>query len=233
MTTTDKPSRLRRVGSLAFFVTGLALLVTAVLLLRITMVTDYLYHATVKDPERTPPAGNVIVAPADGSFLSRRTRLNRTRNHALIRKPNSAPRGSSTMATVASATAASASFSRKSSRPRDHSSFASHLFRASILRRRSNRDPISMQRPYRTASFSNSKTELSSRDRVPRSRSPRGSVGSGAGSLWSEESSRSRCSIEATTPSPACASGSLRNPRAPARFSHRNCAPASISSLLS
>ena len=32
-------------------------------------MTDYLYHAAVKDPERTPPAGNVIVAPADGRVL--------------------------------------------------------------------------------------------------------------------------------------------------------------------
>ena len=69
MTASDRPSRLRRVGGLAFFVAGLALLITAVLLLRITMVTDYLYHATVKDPERTAPAGDAIVAPADGTVL--------------------------------------------------------------------------------------------------------------------------------------------------------------------
>lgn len=38
-------------------------------LLRFSVVTDYFYHALVKDPERTPPAGDVIVAPADGTVL--------------------------------------------------------------------------------------------------------------------------------------------------------------------
>jgi len=69
MMTDNKGSRVRFAASLAFFVAGLALLAVAVLLLRITVVTDYLYHATVKDPERTPPAGDVIVAPADGRVL--------------------------------------------------------------------------------------------------------------------------------------------------------------------
>ena len=39
------------------------------LLLRLTLVTDYMVHAVVKDPEREAPPGNVIVAPADGTVL--------------------------------------------------------------------------------------------------------------------------------------------------------------------
>lgn len=48
---------------------GLALLAALLLLLRFAVVTDYLYAALVKDPERRPPAGRVIVAPADGTVL--------------------------------------------------------------------------------------------------------------------------------------------------------------------
>jgi phosphatidylserine decarboxylase len=40
-----------------------------VLLLNFARVTDYLYHAFVKDPVRHAPAGNVIVSPADGTIL--------------------------------------------------------------------------------------------------------------------------------------------------------------------
>lgn len=64
-----KRSRLRLTAALAFFIAGLALLGTSVLLLRITVVTDYLYHSTVKDPERTAAPGDVIVSPADGRIL--------------------------------------------------------------------------------------------------------------------------------------------------------------------
>jgi phosphatidylserine decarboxylase len=39
------------------------------LLLRFAAVTDHLYHALVKDPERVIPEGRVIVAPADGIVL--------------------------------------------------------------------------------------------------------------------------------------------------------------------
>jgi phosphatidylserine decarboxylase len=48
---------------------GVLVLVLLVLLLRLAAVTDHLYHALVKDPERHPPAGRVIVAPADGTVL--------------------------------------------------------------------------------------------------------------------------------------------------------------------
>lgn len=46
-----------------------AILLLCVILLRFAAVTDYLYHATVKDPERVSPGGSVIVAPADGTVL--------------------------------------------------------------------------------------------------------------------------------------------------------------------
>ncbi len=48
---------------------GLSLLVVIVLLLRLSIVTDHFYHALVKDPPRTIPAGNNIVSPADGLVL--------------------------------------------------------------------------------------------------------------------------------------------------------------------
>ncbi len=67
--TRPRPSLLRRIGGWSFLLAGLATLVLAILLFRITVVTDYLYHAAVKDPLRVAPAGNVIVAPADGRIL--------------------------------------------------------------------------------------------------------------------------------------------------------------------
>ena len=48
---------------------GIAALAVALLLFRFAVVTDYAYHALVKDPERTPPAGDVVVAPADGTVI--------------------------------------------------------------------------------------------------------------------------------------------------------------------
>jgi phosphatidylserine decarboxylase len=51
------------------FVVGLVVLAGLLLLLRLSVVTDHLYHAMVKDPERTPPPGKVLVAPADGTVL--------------------------------------------------------------------------------------------------------------------------------------------------------------------
>lgn len=44
-------------------------LIGVLLLLRFSLVTDHLYAAAVKDPERTIPSGQVIVAPADGTVL--------------------------------------------------------------------------------------------------------------------------------------------------------------------
>ena len=49
--------------------TGLAILVFILLLLRLSVVTDHFYHALIKDPPRTIPAGNNIVSPADGIVL--------------------------------------------------------------------------------------------------------------------------------------------------------------------
>ncbi|UCF44075.1 MAG: phosphatidylserine decarboxylase [Planctomycetota bacterium] len=48
---------------------GLLLLATVLLLLRLSVVTDYFYHALIKDPPRQIPPGNNIVAPADGIVL--------------------------------------------------------------------------------------------------------------------------------------------------------------------
>ncbi|NLI76290.1 MAG: phosphatidylserine decarboxylase [Candidatus Riflebacteria bacterium] len=50
-------------------VMGLSALTGLLLLLRLPLATDYLYHSLVKDPDRHPPAGRVIVAPADGTIL--------------------------------------------------------------------------------------------------------------------------------------------------------------------
>jgi phosphatidylserine decarboxylase len=62
-------SALRNAGSWAILVIGVLLLAAILLMLRFTVATDYLYHALVKDPERTAPAGPVIVSPADGTVL--------------------------------------------------------------------------------------------------------------------------------------------------------------------
>jgi phosphatidylserine decarboxylase len=48
---------------------GLLMLVLVLLLLRLSIVTDYSYHAMVKDPHRQVPAGNNIVSPADGTVI--------------------------------------------------------------------------------------------------------------------------------------------------------------------
>ncbi len=48
---------------------GLLVLLLVLLLLRLSIVTDYAYHAFVKDPERQIPSGNNIVSPADGTIL--------------------------------------------------------------------------------------------------------------------------------------------------------------------
>jgi len=63
------PVRRGRRAAWALFVLGLVLLGAVIVLLRLTIATDYLYHSLVKDPERIAPDGPVIVAPADGTVL--------------------------------------------------------------------------------------------------------------------------------------------------------------------
>ncbi len=48
---------------------GVLILVLVLLLLRLSVVTDYFYHALVKDPPRQIPPGKNIVSPADGTVL--------------------------------------------------------------------------------------------------------------------------------------------------------------------
>jgi phosphatidylserine decarboxylase len=50
-------------------VAGATLLLFVLVLLRFSVVTDYLYHGLIKDPARLAPSGDVIVAPADGYVL--------------------------------------------------------------------------------------------------------------------------------------------------------------------
>ncbi len=47
----------------------LVILLVVAVLLRFSIVTDHFYHALVKDPPRNAPAGDVIVAPADGTII--------------------------------------------------------------------------------------------------------------------------------------------------------------------
>ena len=68
METTRAPGWQRH-ATRTLLVAGLVGLVAVFLLLRYAVVTDYMYHALVKDPERHVPAGPVIVAPADGRVL--------------------------------------------------------------------------------------------------------------------------------------------------------------------
>jgi len=51
------------------FAAGIVALGFVVVLLRFAVVTDYLYHAAVKDPVRVSPVEPSIVAPADGTVL--------------------------------------------------------------------------------------------------------------------------------------------------------------------
>jgi len=48
---------------------GLCIFLLVILLLRLSIVTVYFYHSLVKDPVRQIPAGNNIVATADGMVL--------------------------------------------------------------------------------------------------------------------------------------------------------------------
>lgn len=50
-------------------VVGVLILLALGILLRLTVATDYLNHALVKDPERQAPSGRVVVSPADGTVL--------------------------------------------------------------------------------------------------------------------------------------------------------------------
>ncbi len=67
--TSKSGSKTGRIAGYGLFVVGVAALLVIVTLLRLTIVTDYFYSATIKDPERNPPQGSVIVAPADGTVL--------------------------------------------------------------------------------------------------------------------------------------------------------------------
>ncbi|MBT4519360.1 MAG: phosphatidylserine decarboxylase [Halieaceae bacterium] len=59
----------RTLWGLFLFSIGLILLLSIAVLLQFSRATDYLYHATVKDPARVSPNGPVIVSPADGTVL--------------------------------------------------------------------------------------------------------------------------------------------------------------------
>jgi len=48
---------------------GLLMLALVLLLLRLSVVTDYFYHSLVRDPQRRIPGGSNIVSPADGTVL--------------------------------------------------------------------------------------------------------------------------------------------------------------------
>jgi len=63
------PADVRRLTGLALFALGLILLIGVVLIVRFSYATGVAYDALVKDPERNPPAGRVIVAPADGTVI--------------------------------------------------------------------------------------------------------------------------------------------------------------------
>jgi len=66
---TPKPEKFWKSSRYVLFVIGLALLGAILILLQFSKATDYLYHAAVKDPERTSPDGPVIVSPADGTVI--------------------------------------------------------------------------------------------------------------------------------------------------------------------
>jgi phosphatidylserine decarboxylase len=58
-----------RIVGIALLAAGVPLLLAVLAALRLAFVTDYAYHALVKDPERRAPEGRVIVAPADGTVV--------------------------------------------------------------------------------------------------------------------------------------------------------------------
>ena len=63
------PKRAKRWFEWLIFILGVLVLTFVLLLLRLTIVTDYFYHSLVKDPPRQIPPGNNIVSPADGMVL--------------------------------------------------------------------------------------------------------------------------------------------------------------------
>jgi len=71
---TESPNHIKKKKYLKFggwiiLLTGLVMLASILILLQFTKATDYLYHATVKDPERHSPDGSVMVSPADGTVV--------------------------------------------------------------------------------------------------------------------------------------------------------------------
>ena len=52
---------MKRLGRWLLLTSGIAALVCVLALLRFAQVTDHLYHAAVKDPERIAPIGTAIV----------------------------------------------------------------------------------------------------------------------------------------------------------------------------
>lgn len=74
MRNTADPDAARRslpgkLAGIAILATGLLTLAAVLVLLRFAVVTDFMYHGLVKDPERVPPGGRVILAPADGTVV--------------------------------------------------------------------------------------------------------------------------------------------------------------------
>ncbi len=57
------------IAGYGLLIAGLLILGGMVVLLRMAVVTDYMYHAFVKDPQRVAPEGRVMVSPADGTVL--------------------------------------------------------------------------------------------------------------------------------------------------------------------
>jgi phosphatidylserine decarboxylase len=69
MGNSPRKSRLKSLIGWVILVIGLCALVTVLLLLRLSIITDHFYHALIKDPPRQIPAGSNIVSPADGTVL--------------------------------------------------------------------------------------------------------------------------------------------------------------------
>jgi phosphatidylserine decarboxylase len=67
--TLEKRKWIKKVTGYGLLVIAIFLLTSMYVLLQLGIVTDHLYHATVKDPERKIPGGRVIVSPSDGTIL--------------------------------------------------------------------------------------------------------------------------------------------------------------------
>ena len=59
----------KKTAGYLFLIVGILILGAICILLRFAIVTDYMYHALIKDPERKAPEGQLMVAPADGIVL--------------------------------------------------------------------------------------------------------------------------------------------------------------------